>query len=111
MGKTGLGAQETVRWEYHADPLEALSALKKSGLRIYGLEITEGSRPYTSLNPCVFPLCLVVGNEVGGLENEVLALCDEVLEIPQYGTKHSLNVAVAAGITLFEMVRVFRKEV
>ena len=111
IDKTALGAQETVRWEYHSDPLEALSAMKKSGLRIYGLEITEGSRPYTSLDPCVFPLCLVVGNEVDGLENEVLALCDEVLEIPQYGTKHSLNVAVAAGIALFEMVRVFRKEV
>ena len=52
-----------------------------------------------------------MGNEVDGLENELLALCDEVLEIPQFGTKHSLNVAVAAGIALFEMVRVFQKEV
>jgi len=107
--KTALGAQETVSWEYHADPLEALSGLKKEGVRIFGLEITEGSQPYTALDPVYFPLCLVVGNEVEGLENEVLALCDQVLEIPQYGTKHSLNVAVAAGIALFEMVRVFRK--
>ena len=111
IDKTALGAQETVVWEYHSDPLEALSVMKKSGLRIFGLEITEASRLYTSLDHTVFPLCLVVGNEVEGLENEVLAMCDEVLEIPQYGTKHSLNVAVAAGIALFEMVRVFRKEV
>ena len=108
IDKTALGAQETVIWEYHADPLEVLSSMKKEGVRIYGLEITEGSLPYTALNPSVFPLCLIVGNEVEGLENEVLALCDAVLEIPQYGTKHSLNVAVAAGIALFEMVRVFR---
>jgi 23S rRNA (guanosine2251-2'-O)-methyltransferase len=108
IDKTALGAQETVLWEYHPDPLEILSGMKKEGIRICGLEITEGSRPYTSLGSGVFPLCLVVGNEVDGLEKEVLELCDEVLEIPQYGTKHSLNVAVAAGVALFEMVRVFR---
>jgi tRNA G18 (ribose-2'-O)-methylase SpoU len=111
IDKTALGAQDSVLWEYRADPLEALSCMKKSGVRICGLEITDGSRPYTTLEPGAFPLCLVVGNEVDGLENEVLALCDEVLEIPQYGTKHSLNVAVAAGIALFEMVRVIRSSV
>ncbi len=109
--KTALGAQETVVWEYHADPLEAIFCMKKEGIKICGLEITEGSRPYTAMDSGFFPLCLVVGNEVDGLENEVLALCDEVLEIPQYGTKHSLNVAVAAGIALFEMVKVFRNGV
>jgi tRNA G18 (ribose-2'-O)-methylase SpoU len=111
IDKTALGAQETVVWEYHADPLEALSEMKKAGIRIFGLEITEGSRPYTTLDSGAFPLCLVVGNEVDGLEPEVLALCDEVLEIPQFGTKHSLNVAVAAGIALFEMIRVLHKGV
>jgi len=109
--KTALGAQETVIWEYHADPFEALSGMKKDGIKILGLEITEGSLPYTAVNPSLFPICLVVGNEVEGLENEVLSLCDGVLEIPQYGTKHSLNVAVAAGIAIFEMVRVFQKGV
>ncbi|MEI6652377.1 MAG: RNA methyltransferase [Chlorobiaceae bacterium] len=106
--KTALGAQETVLWEYHADPLETLAMLKQEGVRICGLEIASGSRSYTTVNPGDFPLCLVVGNEVDGLENEVLNLCDEVLEIPQYGTKHSLNVAVAAGIAMFELVRVLR---
>ncbi len=109
INKTALGAQETVLWEYHADPLETLELLKQEGVRICGLEIASGSRPCTTVNPDDFPLCLVVGNEVDGLEDEVLNLCDEVLEIPQYGTKHSLNVAVATGIALFELVRVFRR--
>jgi len=84
--------------------------LKENGVRICGLEITEGSRPYTGLTSGDFPLCLLVGNEVDGLEDELLERCDEVLEIPQYGTKHSLNVAVAAGIALFELVRVIRQD-
>jgi tRNA G18 (ribose-2'-O)-methylase SpoU len=111
IDKTALGAQETVSWEYHADPLEALYGMKRDGVRICGLEIAEGSRPYTTVNPGDFPICLVVGNEVEGLEDDLLQLCDEVLEIPQYGTKHSLNVAVAAGIALFELVHVLRRNV
>ena len=111
IDKTALGAQETVYWQYHADPLEAVSSMKNEGIKICGLEITEGSRPYTAVNSSDFPICLIVGNEVDGLENEVLQLCDEVLEIPQYGTKHSLNVAVAAGIALFELVHVFKRNV
>ncbi|NTU45545.1 MAG: RNA methyltransferase [Chlorobiaceae bacterium] len=111
IDKTALGAQDSVTWEYQADPLVALLELKRAGVKICGLEITEGSRPYSALTPGDFPLCLVVGNEVDGLENEVLELCDEVLEIPQFGTKHSLNVAVASGIALFEFVRVIRSGV
>ncbi|NMW22264.1 MAG: RNA methyltransferase [Chlorobiaceae bacterium] len=111
ISKTALGAEESVLWEYYADPLEALEVVKREGCRICGLEITEGSKPYTAVDPACFPCCLVVGNEVGGLDNDVLARCDEVLEIPQYGTKHSLNVAVASGIVLFEMVNVFRNRV
>jgi len=110
IDKTALGAQENVCWTYVADPFAALSDLKENGVRICGLEITEGSRPYTGLTSGDFPLCLLVGNEVDGLEDELLERCDEVLEIPQYGTKHSLNVAVAAGIALFELVRVIRQD-
>ncbi len=106
IDKTALGAQNSVLWEYHADPLEALLALRGEGVKIFGLEITEGSRSYTTVDAGEFPICLVVGNEVDGLDDDLLRLCDGVLEIPQYGTKHSLNVAVAAGIVLFELVRV-----
>ncbi|MBN1279730.1 MAG: RNA methyltransferase [Chlorobium sp.] len=108
IDKTALGAQDCVRWEYRSDPLEAIALMKASGFRICGLEITENSRPYTVMRKNDFPVCLLVGNEVQGIEDEVLMHCDEVLEIPQYGTKHSLNVAVAAGIALFELVRVVR---
>ncbi len=109
--KTALGAQDTVAWEYLSDPLQALERMKSDGMKICGLEIAEGSRPYTTLNASDFPICLIVGNEVDGLEEELLQLCDEVLEIPQYGTKHSLNVAVAAGVVLFELVHIYRRSV
>lgn len=108
IDKTALGAQEAVKWEYAADPVEAVMRLKAGGVRICGLEIAEGSRPYTAGGKGGFPVCLIVGNELQGLDDEVLACCDEVLEIPQYGMKHSLNVAVAAGIALFELVRAVR---
>jgi len=111
IDKTALGAQNTVVWEYLAEPMEALERMKNDGVRICGLEIAEGSRSYTTLHPSDFPLCLIVGNEVDGLEEGMLRLCDEVLEIPQYGTKHSLNVAVAAGIVLFELVHIYRRSV
>jgi len=108
IDKTALGAQECVKWEYCSDPIEAVLRLKAGGVRICGLEIAERSRPYTMAAVDDFPLCLIVGNEVQGIDDELLAHCDDVFEIPQYGTKHSLNVAVAAGVALFELVRVVR---
>lgn len=108
IDKTALGAQETVAWEHFPDPVEAVARLRGEGWRIFGLEIAENSRPYTSLEPEDFPLVLLVGNEVDGIGEDLLGLCDGVLEIPQYGVKHSLNVAVAAGVALFESVRAYR---
>ncbi|MDX2128439.1 MAG: RNA methyltransferase [Chloroherpetonaceae bacterium] len=104
--KTALGATETVAWEYIHDAKVAITNLKKQGVKIAALEITENSRKYHELTQNDFPLCIVLGNEVSGVDDEVLELCDFALEIPQYGTKHSLNVAVAAGIAVFEAVRV-----
>jgi len=104
--KTSLGAEESIAWEYQQDPLQAIQGMKEQGMTIFGLEIAEGSRPYTSVEKAEFPLCLVLGNEVEGIQGAVLEHCDHVLEIPQYGTKHSLNVAVSAGIALFELVRI-----
>jgi tRNA G18 (ribose-2'-O)-methylase SpoU len=108
IDKTALGAQETVSWEYCSEAATALRMLKEKGTKVYGLEIAENSRPYTALELGDFPVALVVGNEVEGIGDDLLGLCDGVLEIPQYGTKHSLNVAVAAGIAMFECVRVLR---
>ena len=109
IDKTALGAQETVSWRHFADPVEAISALKSEGKKIFGLEIAENSRDYTSLTSEEFPLALIVGNEVEGIGDELLEHCDGVIEIPQYGVKHSLNVAVAVGVALFECVRAFRE--
>jgi tRNA G18 (ribose-2'-O)-methylase SpoU len=109
IDKTALGAQDTVLWQYVSDPVEAISMLKAEGKRVFGLEIAENSRPYTGLHPADFPAVLLVGNEVDGIGDALLAHCDDVLEIPQYGIKHSMNVAVAAGIALFESVRVFKE--
>ena len=110
IDKTALGAQNSMPWEHHPDPFAVIDEMKKQGIVIFGLEITEASRRYTEVAPEDFPLCLIVGNEVEGIDDDLLARCDGVLEIPQYGTKHSLNVSVAAGIALFEMVRVLRNK-
>ncbi|ABB24067.1 SpoU rRNA methylase family protein [Pelodictyon luteolum DSM 273] len=110
ISKTALGADLSMPWEYIPDPHRAVLEMKASGRKVFGLEITEGSRPYTSLSVVDFPLCLVLGNEVQGIDDSLLRLSDGVLEIPQYGTKHSLNVSVAAGVALFELVRVFRAD-
>lgn len=108
IDKVALGAQETVPWEYVEDPAAAVARLKAEGRRVFGLEIAEGSQDYSSLAAADFPMALLVGNEVEGIGDLLLHECDAVLEIPQYGTKHSLNVAVAAGIAMFECVRAFR---
>ena len=110
IDKTALGAQESVEWEYYAHPEDVLGALKASGVTICGLEIAENSRPYDDIRKEDFPLCLILGNEVDGIDTDVLQLCDHVFEIPQYGTKHSMNVSVAAGIALYEMVKTFTNQ-
>lgn len=103
--KTALGATGTVPWEYHRDPLAALEANKAAGRQICALELTDSSIPYYDLRPTSFPLCLVVGNEITGVSREVLSRCDLAIEIPMFGTKQSLNVAVAYGIVLFDLTR------
>ena len=106
--KTALGATESVPWEYHADPLAAIAGARSQGARICVLELTTGSRPYYHLRKSDFPLCLVVGNEIAGVSPEVIAAADLAVDIPMYGTKQSLNAAVAYGIALFELVKIWR---
>lgn len=99
--KTALGAEKTVSWE-KCDIAEIVSKLKKDGTRIVALEQSARSVPlfsYKVLSSCA----LMVGNEVDGIEKEVLALCDDIVEIPMQGEKESLNVAVAAGVALYAL--------
>ncbi|MDP4148703.1 MAG: RNA methyltransferase [Bacteroidota bacterium] len=104
--KTALGATETVSWEYFPTAGSAIAALKENGYTVFAVEQVEGSLPLQRLTAQHSgPLAVVFGNEVEGVNEEALALCDGSVEIPQWGMKHSLNVSVAAGIVLWELVR------
>lgn len=104
--KTALGATDTVAWKYIQQTVEAVRELKLNGYSVYAVEQTAESVPlhcFSSNLPERF--ALVFGNEVSGVEDGVLALCDGSIEIPQLGMKHSLNISVAAGIVIWEIVR------
>lgn len=103
--KTALGSTESVEWEYHKNPIDLIKKLKSSGIKIVALEITDESINYTEIPQDIFPICLVIGNEITGIQNEILELCDLAIELPMYGIKHSLNVAVAYGIAVYELRR------
>ncbi len=104
--KTALGATESVEWEYMQDINEAALKLKEDGYCLVGVEQTDSSVLLTSWQADKHKkYAFVFGNEVNGISEKILTLLDYSLEIPQEGTKHSLNVAVAAGIVLFETYR------
>ncbi|MFA8344230.1 MAG: RNA methyltransferase [Rhodothermaceae bacterium] len=105
--KTALGSQESVEWEYVKDPKEVVGRLKAEGVKISALELTEKSTTYSEVNPANFPMCLIVGNEVAGVSQDLLDMCDFTIEIPQYGIKQSLNVGVAYGVSIFELRRIY----
>ncbi|GIV43768.1 MAG: tRNA/rRNA methyltransferase [Bacteroidia bacterium] len=97
--KTALGAENSVEWEYHTDIMELITALNKKGYQIVVAEQTEHSIALTYFEPQP-KTALVFGNEVNGVNDSVIENADYCIEIPQYGTKHSLNVAVSAGIII-----------
>ncbi len=107
--KTALGATATVSWSYHENCPALVQELRGGGAQVQCLEQTHGS---TSLHTFrlrdPLPLCLVVGNEVNGVHQEVIDAADGTIEIEQYGTKHSLNVAVSAGMAVWELSRQLR---
>lgn len=100
IAKTALGAEKTVPWEYAKDPRAIAKRLRASGFHIVGIEQDARSRDYRSFTPTK-PALFILGNEVRGLSPALRDACDMLLEIPMRGTKESLNVAVAAGIILF----------
>lgn len=107
--KTALGATETVPWHYFSAAAEATNYLKSRGTRIIAVELTDSSRPYNALTRADFPCCFILGNELTGISPDLLREADDAVEIPMYGVKHSLNVAVAAGIILFEAVKIWQE--
>jgi len=101
--KTALGATETVRWEYQEDIISAVAMLNKEGYEIVVIEQTEKTTPLQkAIELDKKPVALVFGNEVNGVHQAVVDRADHIIEIPQFGTKHSLNVSVCAGIVLWE---------
>jgi 23S rRNA (guanosine2251-2'-O)-methyltransferase len=105
--KTALGSTESVKWEYVKDPKGIILKLKEKGIKVCALELTSASKPYYKIDSNDFPICLLVGNEITGVSQELLDICDYSIEIPQYGIKQSLNVAVAYGIAVFELRKIF----
>ena len=106
--KTALGATETVSWQYAEKTAAAVQSLKNDGYKIFAVEQVEKSIPlheFSLENPG--KMAVVFGNEVTGIDAEVLKLCDGSIEIPQFGMKHSLNISVAAGIVLWELTKKF----
>ena len=104
--KTALGATETVEWSYYSDAVAAVESLRNAEYTIFAIEQVEKSIPLHEFNPERYgKLAVVFGNEVSGVGEDVLKLCNGSIEIPQFGMKHSLNISVAVGIVLWELIR------
>ena len=103
--KTALGAEETVTWKHFVNADAAIAELREMGYTIWAAEQAENSTMLDHLNYGGEKIAIVLGNEVTGVEQSTIALCDGCLEIPQYGMKHSLNIATAAGVVMWELVR------
>ena len=105
--KTALGADQKVAWDYQWDTPAVLKDLKKEGYQIVLLEQTEASVSYDEFTPR-FPVCLVIGNEITGVSDELVSLCDAAIEIEMTGMKNSLNAAVAFGIVAYHFRSCFK---
>jgi 23S rRNA (guanosine2251-2'-O)-methyltransferase len=106
--RTALGATESVQWSYEEDAVKAVELWQRKGYKVLALEqCEEHIWPQQWAAHFAGPICLVLGNEVDGVQQRVIDRCDGVIEIPQLGTKHSLNVTIAAGIALWEIFKYF----
>jgi tRNA G18 (ribose-2'-O)-methylase SpoU len=104
--KTALGATESVEWKYFENTLDALAEIKKEGAFILSVEQAEKSISLEDFTPqSGQKIAVVFGHEVRGVHQEVVNNCNAVLEIPQFGTKHSLNISVCAGIVIWELAK------
>jgi len=105
--KTAIGATDSMDWEYAENTTDAISTLRSEGYRIWAVEQAEGSTALQDfpLNPAEDKVALIFGNEVKGVSKDVMKIVDGSIEIPQYGTKHSLNISVCLGVTVWEIFR------
>lgn len=108
--KTALGSTESVSWKYYETTLDAVIDLKKEGWKVYSVEQAENALFLNNVNIASDErIALVFGCEVGGVDQAVINESDGVIEIPQYGTKHSLNISVSVGIVVWEIVKSIKK--
>ena len=104
--KTALGAEDTVAWKHFTNATEAIASLKAASYKVYAVEQAEGSMLLNDFNYSAGnKVAVIFGNEVTGVEQSTIQQCEGCIEIPQLGMKHSLNIATAAGVVLWEMVR------
>lgn len=106
ISKTALGAQDSVEWKYFESAKTAIEHLKENNYTVFAIEQVKDSislENFSSLD--IHKVAFIFGNEVSGVEQQTIALCDGSIEIPQFGMKHSLNISVAAGIVLWEAVK------
>lgn len=103
IDKTALGSVESVEWERYENPFDAVTLLKKQKVPLIALEHTSESIPYYEFE-FSFPFCLLLGNEVDGLTEELIAESDSAIEIPMFGLKQSLNVSVAYGVIMYHVL-------
>jgi len=104
LKKTALGAEETVQWKHFTSAGGAIEELKLNGFKVFAIEQVLNSISLEKIS-VTDKTALIFGNEVSGIEQSTIALCDGCIEIPQLGMKHSLNIATAAGVVLWEIVR------
>jgi len=103
--KAALGSTESVAWEYAENTIDIIENLKKEGFYIIAIEQTADSNSLDEFHLPNQPLAIVLGHEVNGVSQEAIDKCNEVIEIPQFGTKHSLNISVATGIVVWELYK------
>jgi tRNA G18 (ribose-2'-O)-methylase SpoU len=106
LEKTALGALNTVKWQYFKKTSDAIAYAKEQNYKVVAVELTDKKRLYTDVKKEEFPIAIVLGNELTGIDDKIIELCDDAIEIPMYGIKHSLNVSVATGIVLYELCRI-----
>lgn len=107
INKTAIGATESVDWEYASDVAAAIDKLRSDGYNIVAVEQTSHSQTFGPYIPVKGKTAVIFGNEVEGVSESVILMADVCIDIPQFGTKHSLNVSVCAGIVLWEMRKIY----
>lgn len=112
--KTALGAEDSVDWKYFEDTHEAVRSLQEQGYQVMAIEQCQGSTMLNEWQPdfesdIITGYAIVMGNEVKGVQQSVVDMCDGCIEIPQYGTKHSLNVSVTTGLVIWDFFKAFDK--